>query len=388
MTNATLDPTAEISPAALAVCSYRGGAEVVDHLADEWRQLCSEAAEDQPFYRPEWIRAYLRAFVPRARLLLIAARLGGRLRLLLPLLQESGTFCKMPVRRLRAPVNFYAGRFDAACSAGPDGEAAILATWRYLRELRGWDVLHLRDALRGSVVSRLAEAAHADGLHTAQVADKPSPYVPVPSDPRLLQQLPVNVRLRRQLRRIRRQLAEQGSSLKFHRIETADQNALARFFELEASGWKGQNQSSILANGTKPFFEEIADSAVRFGYFVLYMLELDGKLIAAHYGFTLRDCYYSAIVAYDEGFKQFSPGHLIIEEIVRDCAAHGIARYDTTGQNQEWKMRWTAETRPLSHHFVFRGPLGTLAYTVGSRFNPAMNRRFTERPNPVVSQTE
>jgi CelD/BcsL family acetyltransferase involved in cellulose biosynthesis len=381
--NATLDRTVEAATGALAVHSYSGGAEVVDELADEWRELCTEAAEDQPFYRPEWIRAYLRAFVPRARVLLIAVRLGGRLRLLLPLLEERGTFCKVPVRRLRVPVNFYAGRFDAICIAGPEGEAAILAAWKYLKELRGWNLLHLRDCLEASVVSRLAQLAEANGLRTMKIEDKPSPYVPVPADPKLLQQLPINARLRRQLRQIRRQIAEQGLFLKLDRVETADQNALARFFELEASGWKGQNRSSILASGTKLFFEEIAESAARFGYFALYMLELNGKLIAAHYGFTLRDCYYSAIVAYDESFKQFSPGHLIIEEIVRDCAARGIARYDTTGQDQEWKMRWTTETRPLNHHFVFRGPLGKLAYAVGSRFSSGMGHRLKNNPTPA-----
>jgi len=375
-----LDATVDHMPAALIVSAYRGGADVVDSLADEWRQLCAEATDDQPFYRPEWIRAYLRTFVHGARVVLITAKLCGRLCMLLPLLEENGTFCKIPVRKLRVPVNFYAGRFDAVCSAGPDGEAAIVAAWKYVRELDGWDVLHLRDALRGSAISRLAAVAQADGLNTIQIADKPSPYVSLPSDPRLLQQLPVNVRLRRQLRQIRRQLAEQGSTLKLHRVETADPNALSQFFRLEASGWKGQQQSAILHNGTRSFFEEIAESSARFGYFVLYMLELNGQLIAAHYGFTLRDCYYSVIVAYDENFKQFSPGHLLVDEIVRDCAVRGIRRYDITGQDQEWKTRWTTEARPLSQHFVFRGLRGNLAYTVASKLWPTIGRVLARKP--------
>jgi CelD/BcsL family acetyltransferase involved in cellulose biosynthesis len=364
---------AEIPASCFEVSASRGGLEVVDRLADEWRELCGEAADDQPFYRPEWIRAYLRAFVLTPKILLIAARLDGRLRMLLPLLEEKATFNRIPVRRFRVPVNAWAGRFDAVCAAGPDGDGAIRATWRYLKELDGWDLLQLRDSLEGSITGRLAAVARDDGFRTMQIADKPSPYVPTPADPELLKQLPVNSRLRRELRQVRRQLCGQGS-LSFYRVDTADPRALGRFYQLEASGWKGKEGGDIISRGARPFFDEIAEAAARFGYFSLYMLELNGQLLAAHFGFTHRRCYYSAIVAYNESFKHLSPGHLIINEIMQDCVARGIRGYDTTGQNQEWKMKWTSQARPLNHHFVFKGPIGRVAFAVGTRLMPVIGR--------------
>src|SRR5437879_11003162 len=39
-----------------------GGVELIDALAEEWRELCEEEPNDQPFCRPEWVGAYLRAF--------------------------------------------------------------------------------------------------------------------------------------------------------------------------------------------------------------------------------------------------------------------------------------------------------------------------------------
>ena len=361
------------------VSAERGSGDVIDRLADEWRELCNKAVDDQPFYRPEWIRADIRSFFADEKILLITARLDGRLCLVLPLIEERGTFSKIPVRKLRAPVNRWAGRFDAICSAGPDGEAAIQATWNYVKTLDSWDVLQFRDAVAGSATSRLAAAAQADGLSTIQMEDRPTPYVAIPTDPALLKQLPVNARLRRQLRQIRRELEEKGASLKLHRLQTADPAALARFYELEASGWKGRERTAILLYGRKPFLDEVAESAARIGYFTLYMLELNGQLIAGHYGFTHRGCYYSVVVAYDENFKQYSPGHLIIDEIVRDCAARGIQGFDPTGQDQEWKMRWATETRPVSHHFIFKGRMGNLAYSVESRFKPALGQLLRGR---------
>ena len=177
------ETAAEVPLSSLTMQCGRGGIELIDRWADEWRLLCAEAAEDQPFYRPEWIGAYFRKYGGPNKLWLITARRGGRLCLLLPLLEEMATFSKIPVRRLRSPVNATCGRFDAVRRAGPEGDAAVRATWNYLKELDGWDLLQFRDALEGSAVSQIAAAAEADGFLTMREPDRPNPYVAVPSDP-------------------------------------------------------------------------------------------------------------------------------------------------------------------------------------------------------------
>jgi CelD/BcsL family acetyltransferase involved in cellulose biosynthesis len=197
MTGALCAATIEVPGSATVVSAIRGGFDVVREVENEWRNVCDEALDDQPFYRPEWIRAYLRVFEPAARILLITARLNGCLRLALPLIEEISLFSKVPVRRLRSPVNFFAGRFDAACVPGPEGDAAIQAAWKHLKQTGGWDLLHFPNSLEGGAVGRLAALAQAEGFRTIQKPDKPSPYVPIPADPALLRQLPANARLRR-----------------------------------------------------------------------------------------------------------------------------------------------------------------------------------------------
>jgi CelD/BcsL family acetyltransferase involved in cellulose biosynthesis len=350
-----------------------GGLEVIDRWAEEWRNLCYEAVEDQPFYRPEWIRAYFRKYGKRGKVRIITARLRGRLCLLLPLLEQIATFSKVPVRRFRSPVNAICGRFDGVRCAGPEGDAAVRATWIYLKQLDGWDLLQFRDALEGSTVSEIAAAARADGFLTVQESDRPSPYVPVPDDPASLMKMPPNAKLRSQLRQARRRLAEKGA-VNFYRVQTADRDALDRFYRLEASGWKGKIRSCALYDGSKPFYDEVAESAALFGYFSLYMLELNGQLIAAHFSLTHRGRCYSPKVAYDESFKLYAPGHLIVGEILQDCVARGITCYDITGQDQDWKMKWTSAARPVNHYFIFKGRLGNMAHSVGTRFKPAVGR--------------
>jgi CelD/BcsL family acetyltransferase involved in cellulose biosynthesis len=360
----------------LTVCSFkvecsRGGLEVIDRWTDDWRQLCAEAAEDQPFYRPEWIRAFCRKFGRGHRVCLITARRNGRLCLILPLLEQIATYSKVPLRRLHSPVNSTSGRFDAVRRRGPEGEGAIRATWSYLKALGNWDLLQFNDSLEGSTVSQIAAAAEADGFLTIHELDRPNPCVTLPSEPGGLKQMPHNAKLRSQLRQLRSRLAERGE-IKFYRINTADRRALDQFYQLEASGWKGKVRSCALYDGSRSFYDEVAESAAQAGYLVLYRLELNGRLLAAHYSFSYGDRCYSPKVAYDEEFKPFAPGHLIVAEILRDCVDRGIHYYDITGQDQPWKLKWATGTRSVSHHYIFRGRLGRLAYAVRFRVGPAM----------------
>jgi len=240
-------------------------------------------------------------------------------------------------------------------------------------------------------VSQLVAAARESGFRTTEASDRPNPFVPVPADPGLLKHLPRSSRLRTKLRQVRRQMTEQAP-LRFYRLDTADADALERFYQLEASGWKGQVGSAILCKAeTRRFYDEIAQSAARFGYFGLYMLEWKGQLLAAHFSLTYKDRCYSPVVAYNENFKEFAPGHLIVSEILQDCLARGISGYDVTGQDQEWKMKWTTEARPVTHHYVFRGLLGHLAYHVNSSLKRATRLKAkcatSMRSNALLKQS-
>ena len=359
----------------MVVAAHRGGVEVVERWADEWRILCDEAVDDQPFYRPEWIAAHIRAFSPQAKIVLLTVSRQGRLLFVLPLLREWSVFSGVPLRKLRGPVNSHSCRFDAVRHASSQGDAAVVAAWNHLQNLPGWDVLELQDLPEGSTISALALAACNSGVHTAQVTMRSNPYVPVPADPADLKKLPVNARLRGKLRHIRRELDSQGG-LKFLRFDKADRSVLDRFYELESAGWKGAEGSAIACNPEiRQFYDEVSQAAERFGYLRLYSLELNGELLASHFGLSLRGRYFSPKIAYNEKFPQYAPGHLIVSEILQDCASRGISEYDITGVDDEWKMKWAAATRAKFVHFVFRkGLAGSLAYALRFRVRPVVKK--------------
>jgi CelD/BcsL family acetyltransferase involved in cellulose biosynthesis len=373
---------AGVVPGDLVASGEKGGIEIIDRLADEWRTLCREASQDLPFCRPEWISAFLRAFLPESKVLVVTVRHHGRLQLILPLVVERGFFYGVPLRKLRAPVNSHSCHFDAVRRAGTAGDAAVLAAWDYLQKIRGWDVLELTEVSETGALSDLMRAAQDRGYPVGRIAMRPTPFVPVPDNIDILKQLPRNARLRGKLRQIRRELAPLGH-LRLRRFEQADPATLERFYKLEAAGWKGQEGSAITCDAnTRQFYDEVAHFAERFGYLSLYFLELNDQLLAGHFGLSQDGRYFSPKVAYDEKLKDWAPGHLIVSEILQDCMTRKISSYDITGPDDEWKMKWTAQLQPKYELYIFqKGLSGRLAQLIRFRLHPRV-ANFVRRRGP------
>src|SRR5262249_40151366 len=129
--------------------------------------------------RPEWIAAYIRAFAPRAKVVVVTARVARELKAVLPLIEEWSLFCGIPVKTLRGAANVHSCRFDMACGPGRAGECAVRAIWQFLAESSGWDVLQLSSVPEGGALNFLAEEARLDGFPTEQNISMRSPYLPL-----------------------------------------------------------------------------------------------------------------------------------------------------------------------------------------------------------------
>src|SRR6476619_2541311 len=90
----------EIPGTQLAVRVQRGGPELVEQIAGEWRRLCDESGDEEVFYRPEWAQAYLQAFEPGADVVMISAWAGERLRGILPLVRRRTVMSGLPMVQL------------------------------------------------------------------------------------------------------------------------------------------------------------------------------------------------------------------------------------------------------------------------------------------------
>ena len=280
----------------------RGSVEVFDRVESEWRALCAEGPHDEPFYRPEWIAAYLRAFEPLAKVVLITIRRCRKLRAVLPLVEDRVGILGLGATRLRGPVNEHSNRLDLVHGHG-DSEWAIDATWRALANMPDWDVIDIRDVAAGGAFHHLLDRASDAGYATSKRETLRSPYIPLDGSESAPAYAPPDASFRRNLRRGMRKLEAHGP-VRFVRRDTVDPLTLQRFFDIEQSGWKGRTGTAIACRpATRRFYTEISNAAARLGYFVLYELWCGDVPVAFDLGFALRDRYFVPKVAYNEDFQ-------------------------------------------------------------------------------------
>lgn len=353
----TLDP--------LETTIYRGGAEIITPLVNEWRALCAEGICHQPFYQPEWIQCYVQAFAADQTLLLLTVRRQGKLRAVLPLIEERSTFHGLPVNKLRSASNVHSCRFDIVQGKETDPNAILLALWQQLKQLPNWHVIELLDVPCDGNSKTLLDLAQQEGFCTGVWEMNPGSYLTIPPDATTGEQAMVNAspKLRAELRAKKRRLEKLGK-LAMHCYEQPDEATLEMFYRLEASGWKGQAGTAIRNHETtQQFYQTMVAAMSARNILRLYCLELDGKVIAAQLGLLHEGRYFDLKPAYDEAFRRHSPGHILMAEIVHDLASKGAQEIDFLGALDTWKLSWSKTVRGQGHCYIFRpGILGACLY--------------------------
>ncbi len=287
---------------------------------------------------------------------MISAWHDGCMRAVLPLVLDSFSERGITVRRLRFPGNVHCCRFDLVRCAGAEGDTAVQMLWAHLKEIGDWDVVDVHYTPQGGGVEQLQLKAQADGFLVHRMPEWFSLFVRIeqPLDSRQPGMASTSQKFRANLRRTRRQLEELGQVRFFH-CDKADPEVLSRFYELELSGWKGKKGTAIACSDrTREFYDRIAENAARFGYLSLDFLEIDGRPIGAHLAFRLAGRYCLAKAAYDEQFRHYGPGQLLVHEVLQRSSEWGLKEFDFAGPATWDESRWTSQVRGLYRAYVFQ----------------------------------
>ena len=139
----------------LSVRVQRGGPELVEQIADEWRRLCDESGDEEVFYRPEWAQAYLQAFESKADVIIISVCSGAKLRGILPLVRRRIIVGGLPIVKLTLPANVHSLRASLTVCPGEEGATVLQALWQAAKSLPQWDTLDVANVVEGSGLDRL-----------------------------------------------------------------------------------------------------------------------------------------------------------------------------------------------------------------------------------------
>lgn len=335
-------------------------------LEKEWNAFLLRASMNAPFLRHEWFRIWWKAFGGGRKMAVLVVRSeGGRWVAVAPLVEEKGVRAGLPCRILTSMSNDHSCRFDFLLSNDPNDAAAeavdSIASFIARRSPK-IDLLELQDLLADSPTTlALQEAAARRGQKVGLRPTLQTPYIPIEGKWSAYLDS-VSGHLKRNLRRRRRQLEEQGKVViqQWTGDPLSDggeglMDRLREGFDIEAMAWKGSAGTAIRENKTWiEFYLQLAQTAAERGWLRLYFLNLNDRPIAFYYTFLYDRKLYYLKLGYDPAYARYSPGILLHQEILESLFHEKVTELDFLGPMMEWKRDWAKGDRPHIWFYLFQ----------------------------------
>jgi CelD/BcsL family acetyltransferase involved in cellulose biosynthesis len=325
----------------------QSGAEIVeitttaalDELRPEWSELFEACPDASPFQSPEWLVAWLRAFLNEG-LWTLAIRRHGRLVGL-----AAFFIYRAPEgdRQVTFVGNGISDRLDILARPR-DRDYVFEAVFRHLAHRADlWDSCDFRDVPPGSPLAWTTLAASfSDELQ----AEEPCPAVRLPAQAEQVWDL-LAPRRRADLRRCGRRAATAGELA--CETATADNRArvLEELMQLHRLRWEARGQPGVLADAAvQRFHYDATDGLLERGLLRLYTLRLDGRAIAAQYALHHNGRAYSYLIAFDPASARFSPGLLLTAFTLEQAVREGAREFDFLRGREDYKYLWGAVDQP------------------------------------------
>jgi CelD/BcsL family acetyltransferase involved in cellulose biosynthesis len=198
----------------------------------------------------------------------------------------------------------------------------------------------------------LDDAAGSRGIAVEHRSDGVAPLIELPgSFDRYLAALPA--KLRHEMRRKERRLAEEAGNyriaLSTHQTVGED---LDRFMELHRSspGAKG----TFMRAGMETFFRRLSEALLPAGQLQLTFIEVGGEKAAGAIGFTYGDTFSLYNSAFDRELARWSPGVVLVTNLIRRAAEAGRRRFDMLKGDLDYKYRFGAVPRQIGRLILRR----------------------------------
>ncbi|HEU5302172.1 MAG TPA: GNAT family N-acetyltransferase [Acidimicrobiia bacterium] len=292
----------------------------------EWRTLATAAVEPNPCSEPAIAASAAPTLLGGASAALLSVRVGDRLVLALPVVAIR-QYRRVPVPGFATwrHAHFTSGVPLVAPGSGPAAWAAVL-DWM-AEERVPWLVLEtVHDG--GPAVEPLEEVLGRRGRRAHRFETYERAVVHRRAEPSYTDGRMSGSR-RKKLRRRRRQLSE----LLGEEVRTTELLAMGsgldasvdEFLRLEASGWKGEEQTALASRaGDAAFFRRSCSSLHAEGRLQIWRLGTATRTVSMACAALAGDTVFHLKVAYDEQFAHFSPGIQLELDLL--AAFHADAR--------------------------------------------------------------
>lgn len=317
-------------------------------LGEQWNSLVAQSADPSIFLTWEWLDSWWQSYAGASKALVLMATDTDKIPVLIAPLQPI-------VRRVVPGVSLRILRFvgdgtydsdNLNLIAKKDRAAEGVSALLHFLETRAkdWDVLELNTLVAESPVVTCLKDEIARRGWVQNLCFGPRTMISLPETwDAYWAKIPQ--KMRAELQRRRRKL-ECDHDAKFWRCENPDElpSALEHLFRLNTLAWRHRGQAGSFAQpGRCEFYRRMAPRMLERGWLDFWLLDADGRTIAAEFGLCYGDTRTALIGGFDPEFASLSPRNVLKAHVIREAIARGIRYYDFLGGGESHKLRWGGE---------------------------------------------
>jgi CelD/BcsL family acetyltransferase involved in cellulose biosynthesis len=314
-------------------------------LRPDWDELLSQYPAATTFSTWEWLSCWWRCFGHNRQLLTLALFDSGSLVGLAPLsiFQERTGWLSLRVIRLMGDGSGDSDNLDLPVRPGFE-RAFAEAILHYLRQRRNlWDVGLLNTLPSCSPVAEsMREILRSSSWKVFEHSSKSS-AISLPESWELYAET-LSSEDRKNLARYTRRLQTRYNT-RIYRCSTPDElpACLEALFRLHQERWQsaGEPGSFSLAE-RREFYTQLSRSLLDRGRLELWVLELDGELVAVQFAFRHENKVFQLQEGYDHRRTSDRLGFVLRGEVLRQLIAERVRTYDFLGGEDPYKTRWGA----------------------------------------------
>jgi CelD/BcsL family acetyltransferase involved in cellulose biosynthesis len=318
-----------------------------EHLEEklpEWEAILRENPGLSIFSTPEWLGSWWKTFGANKQMAALAfANAGGELLGLAPFYVDASSsplFARLKVLRLVGDGSEDSDNLELVVKRGHEKAcAAALVDW--LRTASDWHLCALNTLPSDSAFANaLLQTLKSCGWKLA-LATRPRLTVDLPNRwEEYLALLSNNQRAK--VRHLRRRL-EKAYNFRIFKCASAEDLApcLEALFELHQKRWQTRSERGTFASAARRrFYFQMARSFLDRKWLELWLLELNGRLVAAQFGFRYRDTVYSLQEGFDPDYAAHRVGFVLRSYVLQQLISEGVRHYDFLAGLGEAKERW------------------------------------------------
>jgi CelD/BcsL family acetyltransferase involved in cellulose biosynthesis len=350
---------------------YRSWAQLEEKIP-EWEVILRENPRLSIFSTPEWLGSWWKAFGSNKQMLALAfSNDSDELLGLAPFYVDtsrSPAFARLKLLRLIGDGSEDSDNLELIVKRGHEN-VCVGALFDWLTTTSNWQLGMLNTLPSDST----AAAALLQALKSCGWKFR------VNSRPRLTVDLPhtwdeylasLSAKQRAKVRYLRRRL-EKAYKFRIFKCTSSEDLApcLEALFDLHQRRWQMRSEPGTFACASRrTFYFQMARSFLDRKWLELWSLELNGRPVAAQFGFRYRDTVYSLQEGFDPRYLSDRVGFVLRSYVLQQLISEGVRHYDFLAGLGEAKERWgTSHGNYSDLHFAKPWTRGAAYLTVVER---------------------